>query len=145
MNEPVIEIDQRTVIPIAEIGWQFTRSSGPGGQNVNKTATRVELLFDVEQSPSLDDVQKKHVRFRLGRLIDQRGVLHLAAQVSASQWRNREAALARFAELMAYALRPSRTRLPTRLSRAQRARRREDKSRQSQKKRRRTETHMDEW
>ncbi|MFO7698381.1 MAG: alternative ribosome rescue aminoacyl-tRNA hydrolase ArfB [Anaerolineae bacterium] len=140
----MIEIDQRTAIPIAEIGWQFSRSSGPGGQNVNKTATRVELLFDVESSPSLDDGQKRRVRSRLGRLIDERGVLHIATQVTSSQWQNREAALARFAELMAYALRASRTRLPTRPSRTQRAKRREDKSRQSQKKRRRTVTHLDE-
>jgi ribosome-associated protein len=145
VREPVIQIDGRTAIALAEIGWQFSRSSGPGGQNVNKTATRVELLFDVDRSPSLDDAQKRHIRTRLGRLIDGAGVLHLVSQSSASQWQNREDVLGRFAELLAYALRPTRIRTRTRPSRAARQRRREDKARQSDKKRQRVAPHTTDW
>ena len=145
MTESAIQIDERTSIALAEIGWQFSRSSGPGGQNVNKTATRVELLFDVDGSPSLDDAQKRHIHTRLGRLIDGAGVLRLVSQSSASQWQNRQDALARLAELLAYALRPARIRTRTRPSRAARQRRRDDKARQSDKKRQRVAPRGSDW
>jgi ribosome-associated protein len=145
VREPVVQIDKVTAIELAEIEWQFSRSSGPGGQNVNKTATRVELLFDVDRSPSLDDAQRRHVRTRLCRLIDGAGVLRLVSQASASQWQNREDALRRFAELLAYALRPIRIRTRTRPSRASKQRRREDKSRHSDKKRQRLAPRVSDW
>ena len=145
MTDSDLEIGPNLSIPASEIQWRFSRASAPGGQNVNKTATRVELLFDVAQSPSLTDTQKKHVLSRLGRLIDQEGVLHIYSQASSSQWQNRQDALARFRELLAYALRPTHARVHTRPSRTQKARRREEKSRQSQKKQRRRPPPAGEW
>jgi len=145
VNDPALEINANLEIPLSEVQWRFSRASAPGGQNVNKTATRVELLFDVVQSPSLTDTQKKHLCSRLGRLIDLEGVLHLYSQASSSQWQNRQDALARFRELLAHALRPTRARVHTRPSRTQKARRREEKSHQSRKKQRRRPPPAGEW
>ncbi len=145
MSRPVIEVGEGMEIPLTEIGWQFTRASGPGGQNVNKTATRVELVFDVQNTRCLDEAQKRRVRARLGRLIDGSGVLHVSSQARASQWQNREEALARFTELMSYALRPAHIRVRTRPSRAEKLKRREGKARESQKRRRRAVPHVDDW
>jgi len=145
VNSAGIQVDTDTNIPLAEIRWQFTRSSGPGGQNVNKTATRVELLLDVANSPSLDEVQKALICSRLAGLIDRQGVLHLISQTSASQWQNRADALARLSELLAQALRPRRTRLRTRPSRGEKQRRRRSKARRSETKRRRRAPAPDDW
>jgi len=145
VNGPALQINANLEIPLSEVQWRFSRASAPGGQNVNKTATRVELLFDVVQSPSLTDTQKNHVRSRLGRLIDREGVLHLYSQASSSQWQNRQDVLERFRELLVYALRPTRARLHTRPSRTQKARRREEKSHQSRKKQRRRAPSPGEW
>ena len=145
MNDAVLAINASLEIPLSEVQWRFSRASAPGGQNVNKTATRVELLFDMAQSPSLTDTQKKHLRTRLGRLIDREGVLHLYSQASSSQYQNRQEALARFRELLAHALRPTRARVHTRPSRTQKMRRREAKSHQSQKKQRRRTPPAGEW
>ncbi|MRR52829.1 MAG: aminoacyl-tRNA hydrolase, partial [Rhodocyclaceae bacterium] len=85
-----IRITPELAIPLVEIELRFSRSSGPGGQNVNKTATRVELLFDVANSAALSDSQRDRLLERLRGQIDARGVLHLSSSEYASQWRNRQ-------------------------------------------------------
>lgn len=121
-------------IPLAELEFRFSRSSGPGGQHVNRSETRVELLFDVARSASLSELQRERLLEKLGHLIDQHGVLHLTASESRSQHQNREIVLTRLQKLLQAALRPKKHRRPTRPSRAARERRLENKRRRSQKK-----------
>jgi ribosome-associated protein len=113
-----LRITDRIVIPAAELGWRFSRSSGPGGQGVNTTDSRVELSWDVLGSSVLSAVLKARATERLGeRLVD--GVVTVTASEFRSQLRNREAALLRLAALVARAIAPPpRARRPTRPSRA---------------------------
>jgi ribosome-associated protein len=105
------------VLPAAELGWRYSRSSGPGGQSVNTSDSRVELSFDVAGSPSLSETMRARALARLaGRLND--GVLTLIASEQRSQLRNREAALDRLVDVLRGATAPPpRTRRPTRPSR----------------------------
>ncbi len=123
------------VVPESELGWRFSRSSGPGGQGVNTTDSRVELVWDVAASPSLSPVQRERALERLGgRLVD--GVLVVVASEHRSQRRNRDAARARLAALLADAVRPpARARRPTRPSRRARQRRVDSEQQRSQTKR----------
>jgi ribosome-associated protein len=111
------------VIDAAELRWRFSRSSGPGGQGVNTTDSRVELSFDVARTPALPPELRERAVARLApRLTD--GVLTVAASEHRSQLRNRDAAVARLVALLDDALRPpAAPRRPTRASRASRARR----------------------
>jgi len=117
------------LIPERELGWRFSRSGGPGGQGVNTTDSRVELIFDVAASTTLTEQQRARVLQRLSnRLVD--GVLTVVASEYRSQLRNRDAARARLAAMLRAALAPDPpTRRPTRPSRAARERRLADKRR----------------
>jgi ribosome-associated protein len=117
------------LIPERELGWRFSRSGGPGGQGVNTTDSRVELIFDVAASTTLTEEQRARVLQRLSnRLVD--GVLTVVASEYRSQLRNRDAARARLAAMLRAALTPDPpTRRPTRPSRAARERRLADKRR----------------
>lgn len=108
-----IRIAPDLAIPLAEIELRFSRSSGPGGQNVNKTATRVELLFDVANSTALSAAQRERLLEQLGGLLDGRGVLHLASSEHASQWRNRQEVIERLRVMLAQGLRVPKRRIPT--------------------------------
>jgi ribosome-associated protein len=93
------------LVPAHELGWRFSRASGPGGQGVNTTSSRVQLSWDVAASAALDDHRRERLLAALaGRLVD--GVLVVTASEFRSQRRNREAARARLARLAAQALRP---------------------------------------
>ena len=118
----------------SELSWRFSRSSGPGGQSVNTSDTRVELSFDVAQSPSLPGHLRERARVRLGnRLVD--GVLTITASEYRSQHRNREAARARLIDVLAAALAPpAPTRRATKPSRRARERRLAGKKRRGQTK-----------
>jgi ribosome-associated protein len=135
MEARMLPVSDAVSIPLAELRFRFSRSSGPGGQHVNRSATQVELLFDVAGSPSLSDEQRALVLRRLSGYIDTDGVLHLVSSSTRSQLRNREEVTLRFARLMERALRPSKPRRPTRPTGAARARRLEEKRRRSQAKR----------
>jgi ribosome-associated protein len=120
------------VIPESELDERFSRSSGPGGQSVNTTDSRVELRWDVAASQVLDDRQRARVQEALAtRLVD--GVLSLVATEQRSQWQNRQAARARLAELLLEALAPPPPpRRPTRPSRGARQRRLDGKKRRGE-------------
>ena len=120
------------VIPEAELSVRFSRSSGPGGQGVNTTDSRVELSYDIERSNALPPVYKARALERLAdRLVD--GVLTIAASEHRSQLRNREAAEARLGALLAGGIAPPpRQRRPTAPSRAAVARRLQNKKRRAE-------------
>ncbi|HEU4944700.1 MAG TPA: alternative ribosome rescue aminoacyl-tRNA hydrolase ArfB [Solirubrobacterales bacterium] len=124
-----LRIDDRLSIPLTEIELRASRSSGPGGQHANVTASRIEAVFDVEASATLDDAQRE-------RLIERAGpVITAVAQEARSQARNRELALQRLAAKVAAGLRTPRRRRPTRPTRAARERRLERKRRTGERKR----------
>jgi len=127
----MIRITDRISIDEGELEESFIRASGPGGQNVNKLASAVQLRFDVRHSPSLAD----DVRARLGRLAGRRltreGVLVITAQRHRTQERNRQDARERLIELIRQAAVPPVPRRPTRPTKASRERRIETKKRRS--------------
>jgi ribosome-associated protein len=122
-------------VPADELTWRFSRSSGPGGQSVNTTDSRVELSYDIARSRALSESQRDRAMARLGgRLVD--GVLTVTASEHRSQLRNRRAAADRLAEALDEALAaPPKRRRPTRPSRGAKARRRAAKERRSETKR----------
>ena len=126
--EDPLPITRTVAIPLAEIDLRASRSSGPGGQHANVTASRIEAVFDVEASEALTDDQKARVRARCGPRVTA------VAQDARSQARNRELALRRLQASLASALHVARPRRPTKPSAAARARRVEAKRRQSAKK-----------
>lgn len=123
------------VIPPEELAWRFSRSSGPGGQSVNTTDSRVELSYDVARSEALGPVLRERALQALeGRLTG--GVLTVSASEHRSQFRNRQAALTRLAALLTAATAPPpAARHPTKPSRRARERRLDDKRRRSEIKR----------
>ena len=122
-----LRIDERLSIPLAEVELRASRSSGPGGQHANVTASRVEAVFDVEASASLDDAQR-------ARLQERGPVITAVAQDARGQARNRELALERLAEKIRAGLARPRKRRPTRPSRAARERRLNQKRRAGERK-----------
>lgn len=140
----MLPINKRLAIPLAELHFRFSRSSGPGGQHVQKSSTRVELLFDVANSPSLSDAQRSQVQNRLAGYIDTAGVLHLVAQSERSQVRNREEVVARFQTMMRDALKRRKRRKKTRPSAAAKERRLDEKRRRAEIKRSRGKVSKDE-
>ena len=132
MDDSLLVINNQVSIPLAELSFRFSRSSGPGGQHVQKSSTRVELLFDVANSPSLSESQRARVLERLSGYIDSAGVLRLVAQSERSQLRNREEAVTRFQALMRRALKRRKRRKPTRPTAASKERRLREKRRRSE-------------
>ncbi|MFO7933682.1 MAG: alternative ribosome rescue aminoacyl-tRNA hydrolase ArfB [Bacteroidales bacterium] len=101
-----------------ELKYRTSRSSGPGGQHVNKTETRVELVWDLESSECLNRVRKRRVRKRLGSRLTEGGLLILAGEKYRSQHRNREEVTERFLEMIAESIVPIKKRKPTKPTRA---------------------------
>ena len=132
-----LRVNSWLVIPAGELHERFSRSSGPGGQSVNTTDSRVELSFDVLRSPALPERERSRALERLaGRLTD--GVVTVAAENERSQLMNREAARGRLASLLREAIAaPPPPRVATRPSRAARERRLDAKRRRAQVKRNR--------
>ena len=126
-------------IPLSEVELRVSRSSGPGGQHANVTASRVEAVFDVAASSSLSEDQKARIAARLGPRVTA------VAQDTRSQARNRELALERLRSRLATALTPARKRRPTSPSRAARRRRLESKRRRGETKRGRRRPRADDW
>jgi ribosome-associated protein len=133
MDGESIRVTRSVVLPLSEVEFRYSRSSGPGGQHAQKTETRVEAVFDVEASQALTEVQKRRVIARAGP------VLRAIAQDERSQTRNRELAVERLVEQLRRALRVERARVPTSPTKASRERRLDEKRRRSQTKRLRRE------
>ena len=113
-DDDAIRVSGKLTIPRDELVLKATRSGGPGGQHVNTSSTRIELVWDVAASPSLDEPQRAHLLARLATRLDSQGKLRLVAQDERSQLRNREAALARFIDVVAQGLIVPRKRKRTR-------------------------------
>lgn len=123
----MIEINENLSIPDDEITLTASRSSGPGGQNVNKVNSRITLWFDIHRSSVLDKAQKQKLVGALRSRVTGEGILHISSQKHRTQGANREAAIARFAELVRDMLAEQKPRKATRTSRAAKARRIEEK------------------
>lgn len=131
----MIRITQDIEVDEKEIDLQFVRSSGPGGQKVNKTASAVQLRFDVRHSPSLPDDVRQRLVDAAGGQITRDGVLIIEAHRFRSQERNRKDAINRLARLIRKAAQRPKVRRKTRPTRASQRRRLEEKRRRSETKR----------
>ena len=127
----MIPVTDSSALDKREIQESFVRASGPGGQNVNKLATAVQLRFDVERSPALPEGVRARLKTLAGRRLTQDGVLLISAQRHRTQERNRQDALERLIDLIRRAATPPVPRRPTRPTLASKRRRLEAKSRRA--------------
>jgi ribosome-associated protein len=134
MDDDTLPINDKLSIPLAELSFRYSRSSGPGGQHAQKSSTRVELLFDVRSSPSLTEKQRSSILKRLAGYIDTAGVLHLTSQTERSQLRNKEEVVDRFQTLLGDALKRRKRRKPTKPTAKSKERRLKKKQQRSQTK-----------
>lgn len=135
----VVSITPEFAIPLGELRFTASRASGPGGQHVNKTDTRIELRWNLLGSPSLSEEQRSRLACKLGGRLNREGELTVVCASERSQHRNRQIAIERFASLLRTALTPRKRRVKTTPSAAAKARRLTDKRRRSATKRRRIE------
>jgi len=127
--DDAIRVTRSVLLPLDEVEFRYSRSSGPGGQHAQTSETRVEALFDVEASGALSPTQKRRVASKAG------SVLRAVAQDERSRERNRQLALERLVEALRAALHVPRARVPTRPTQASRERRLERKRQRSDTKR----------
>lgn len=137
----MIELGDGITIPESDLSFVASRSSGPGGQNVNKVATRVTLLFDLQGTSCFSPGQKERIRRKLGGRISKEGLLQVSSQQFRSQSANRKAAEGRLADLLSNALKKRTPRKKTGIPGAVRQRRLDEKARRSQLKRLRRRVH----
>jgi ribosome-associated protein len=130
-DENVLEITPELRLPLSELDYRASRSGGPGGQHVNTSSTRIEVWWDVAQSPSLTPEQRAQLLQRLGPRLDSNGRLRLVSTGSRSQLRNREDVTERLRAVVAAALVVQKKRKPTKPSRAAKAARLEAKRRRA--------------
>jgi len=127
----MIHVNDRLELPVEELSFSASRGGGPGGQHVNKVASRITLRFDVANSPSLSDDQRRTLLEKLSSRLTRDGVLLLSSHESRSQVANREEVVRRFAQLLREGLLRPKRRRPTRPTRGSRERRIESKKRRS--------------
>lgn len=133
----MLKITSTTQIPLAEFDFQFVRSSGPGGQNVNKVNTKAVLTWDLNNSPSLTEPQKARFRARYSRRINRAGKVIVRSQRFRDQGRNIADCLTKLQELLRSIADEPRPRKKTRKTRASIEKRLNEKRKQSEKKQRR--------
>lgn len=141
----MIRINDSLEIPERELRFTFSRSSGPGGQNVNKVSTKVTLRFDINRTRGLSDEQKARIKRRLASRISRNGVLRVTAGYHRTQKANREAAVKRFSQLLASALATNPPRKRTGISRAAKERRLKAKRHRSRIKQARSKRIEPDW
>ncbi|MDH3605787.1 MAG: alternative ribosome rescue aminoacyl-tRNA hydrolase ArfB [Acidimicrobiia bacterium] len=129
-----LSVGDAFVIPEGELHWTFSTSGGPGGQHANRNATKAELSWDLSASGAIADDTRRTITRRLGPKVRD-GVITVVAGESRSQWRNRQTARRRLADLLKEALRPERRRVPTRPSKSAKDSRIQDKRRRGADKR----------
>ena len=132
-----IRINSTLTIPLAELSFSASRSGGPGGQHVNTSSTRVELWWDSALSQSLSPDQRATIQSRLATRLTEDGLLRIVSSATRSQARNKEAAIARFQEVLGRALAVPKRRRATKVSRAVKERRLAEKRKQGERKRER--------
>ncbi len=137
MADGYLDITTAIRIPFSEIEFQTSRSGGPGGQNVNKVETRVELRFDLAHSFAFDDSLKQKLLVKLSSLLTADGILRINVQESRSQWQNKQLAIEKFIGILRRALKPSKKRIKTKPSRSAHQKRLEHKHKRSEIKRQR--------
>ena len=142
IEDRLLVINDDLDIPLAELSFRFSTSGGPGGQHANRAATRVTVLFDVAQSPSLSPGMRGRILKKLAPRIDKDGILAVSAQDYRSQHQNRELAIARLQMMLAEALKVPKQRRKTRPSRAAKERRLAEKRRRSRLKEERRQDHF---
>jgi ribosome-associated protein len=128
-DDGALAVNSRVAIPAHELEIRATRSGGPGGQHVNTSSTRVEVMWGALESPVLNDGDREQLRQRLGSRLDSTGTLRVVAADTRSQAQNRELALHRLAKLVRDALVIPKKRRPTKPSRASKRARVDDKKR----------------
>ncbi len=137
MSDTHLEVNAQLSIPRGELQFRASRSGGPGGQHVNTSSTRVELLWDVGRSVAVDDDTRERLMRKLARRLDSEGMIRVVSSESRSQQQNRAAAEERLAEILRQALVVPKPRKKTKPSRAARERRLEEKKHRSERKQRR--------
>jgi ribosome-associated protein len=132
-----LRVTETVVIPRSELNVRATRSGGPGGQHVNTSSTRIEIVWDVTRTRALTEAERARVVARLGARVSDEGTVRVVASDSRSQRQNRERAEARLADLIRRALAVRKARKRTRIPRAAVEARLEGKRRQGERKRQR--------
>jgi len=130
----MIEINNKIFIPETELQFNFIRSSGPGGQNVNKVSTAVQLRFDIINSPSLSDELKRRLIVKSGNKVTKEGILIIEAKRFRTQESNKQDAIERFTELIRKAGRKPKKRIKTKPSYKSKQKRIEEKKKRSETK-----------
>ena len=139
----MVRINENLEIPDGELSFRYSRSSGPGGQNVNKVATKVTLLFEVARSSTLTAEQQALIAERLANRISRDGVLHLSSERHRTRSANQRDAVERFAQLLAAALAPRKRRHATAVPEPSKRRRLESKRQRSERKKLRSRPFTD--
>lgn len=130
----MIRITNTLSIPLREIRFVYGTSTGPGGQHVNRVATKATLLFDLNRATTLTNSHRRRLNVALATRINKEGVLRVSSSKYRSQKANRDAATERFVELLNIALTPAKKRKSTRVSRSQKKKRLEHKKKRSETK-----------
>lgn len=130
-----LSVTPTVTIPARELHWSASRSGGPGGQNVNKVSSKIDLRYDLEASEALTDAQKARVRASAQNRLDEDGAIQIVVQDTRDQQKNLDLARERLAELIKKALIIPKTRKATKPSRGAKRRRLDDKKRVGDKKR----------
>ena len=126
--------EEQNFIPEEEIEFQFSRSSGKGGQNVNKVETKVEIRFNIDRSKAFSEEEKEKIKEALASKINQEGDLIIRSEEERSQLKNRRMALEKLNEIIREALKPREERIPTKVPQASKAERLKEKKLISEKK-----------